>query len=333
MDFLSIAGWLSAKRTFLAGDASNRRYERLSIPHEGTALLMDAPDQEESNQAFLDMTAWLKRQGFKVPDILAADAALGFVLLEDLGDLTYTHCLNTKLVSEKDLYTAAVDVLVDLYKKQSPDEGLLPPYDWAALEGELTIFLDWYVPAIWKRKMDSKERAIFLALWHTTYTALPKLPRQVCVLRDFHVDNLMWDPQGKTAQDQCMLLDYQDARWGSPAYDLVSLLEDARRDVGPVLAAAMRARYLSSCPDMPPAAFMDHYHWFGAQRSVKILGIFTRLCHRDGKKNYLQHVPRLWRWVEQNLDQPALQPLREWFDAHMPAAQRGTPGTTGVIYD
>ncbi len=166
-------------------------------------------------------------------------------------------------------------------------------------------------------------RAEYLEIWRRLLDHAHQTP-PVLVLRDYHVDNLMLleDRDGLAA---CGLLDFQDAVAGPRAYDLVSLLEDARRDIPPALVSDMKARYLAAFPGLDREIFEASYAVLGAQRHAKVIGIFTRLCRRDGKPDYLQHIPRLWRLLENGLEHPALGPMRDWFDRHVPPEMRGIP--------
>jgi aminoglycoside/choline kinase family phosphotransferase len=244
------------------------------------------------------------------------------LLLEDLGDSTYTRLL-AEGADEAALYGLAVDVLTWLQRRFDPLTGTLPPYDETRLLNEAALLVDWFLPAATGMPTSTDLREAYLACWRQVLPrageAMPAL-----VLRDYHVDNLLLlpDRQGVAA---CGLLDFQDAVIGPATYDLVSLLEDARRDVAPGLAATMIERYLAAFPGIDRAAFLASYAVLGAQRSCKIVGIFTRLLVRDGKPQYLKHIPRVWRLIEQDLRHPALQPVAEFLARHVPQALRGIP--------
>jgi hypothetical protein len=319
--FLSQAGWGAAARLALAGDASFRRYVRLAGP-TGRAMLMDAPPPEDIGP-FLAVAGLLHRLGLSAPRILAADAEAGLLLEEDFGDDTYTRLLVAG-AAEEPLYALAVDLLIALNRGFHADMApLLPRYDEARLLAEAALLVDWYLPAITGAPIEGDERAAYLALWRSLLPLARDVP-ETLVLRDYHVDNLM-RLKGREGVAACGLLDFQDAVLGPASYDLVSLLEDARRDVPEALARAMRARFLAAFPALAPDAFERSYAVLGAQRNCKILGIFTRLCVRDGKPAYLAHIPRVWRLLEADMRHPALAPLARWLERCIPVAERRIP--------
>lgn len=316
--FLEQAGWGDAQRRPLAGDASFRRYERL---HHGsqTAVLMDAPPPQEDVRPFIRMARWLVAQGFSAPRILAEDSAHGFLLLEDLGDDLYSRLLRAG-GDETALYEAAIDMLLRLHKHSAPAE--LAPYDAARLIDEAGLFPDWYLPALTGQPTAPAQRAEFDALLAALAPAAVTM-RPIAVLRDFHADNLLWLPD-RTDTARVGLLDFQDAVAGHPAYDLVSLLEDARRDVAPALAEAMLTRYISGSAS-DDASFRRAYAILGAQRNIRIIGIFTRLWKRDGKSGYQAFMPRMWGLLERDLAHPELADLRAWVDQAAPMDLRRKP--------
>jgi aminoglycoside/choline kinase family phosphotransferase len=319
-EFLTIAGWGGADRGVLADDASFRRYDRL-IRGDGRAVLMDAPPPMEDVRPFIHIDRLLRHMGLSAPDILAEDVEAGLLLLEDLGDNTYTRAL-AEGGDEAALYELAVDLLVELHRRFA-DNSALPPYDNEALLTEAKLLTDWYMPAIRGHETPATLRAEYCDLWLAALAEARRMPATL-VLRDYHVDNMIWLPERPGAA-ACGLLDFQDARLGPITYDLVSLLEDARRDVPPALAAKLLDRYLAAFPELDREAFAGSYAIMGAQRSAKILGIFTRLDRRDGKPAYLSHIPRVWRWLEGDLAHPALADLRAWFDRVLPPESRVTP--------
>lgn len=316
--FLLGAGWGSASRAKLAGDASFRKYERLQ---QGTdkAVLMDAPPPHEDVRPFLRIARELLNKGYSAPRILAEDVDLGFLLLEDLGDDLYARLLRQG-ADEATLYADAIDFLLDLHRH--PAAADLAPYDEVRLIAEVELFLDWYLPALTGHEADAKLRAEFQDLWHVLAPDVAKPPR-VLVLRDFHAENLIWLPE-RPGVAKVGLLDFQDAVAGHPAYDLVSLLEDARRDVAPALAEAMLQRYIAGS-GQDALAFRRAYAILGAQRNIRILGVFTRLWKRDGKPQYQNFMPRMWGLVERDLMHPALSDLRAWFDRVVPRDLRHQP--------
>ena len=324
--FLDAAGWGRALRRPLAGDASFRHYERLTLGRR-TAVLMDAPPPKEDVQPFLIIARHLSRLGYSAPTIMAADETAGLVLLEDLGDDLYTRILAGAdgAALEPALYAAAIDLLADLHTKPVPDG--LGRYDEPRLLSETELFLDWYLPRRFRREVEPTEREAYRAAWRAVLPLAWRAPPALA-LRDYHADNLIWllardhaatDPRGLR---RVGLLDFQDAIVAPLPYDLVSLLEDARRDVPPDIVQAMIKRYLASRPELDEAFFRTSYAVLGAQRNVRILGIFSRLSVRDGKARYLGFLPRVWRLVEHDLSHPALAPVAQWFARAVPHAER-----------
>jgi aminoglycoside/choline kinase family phosphotransferase len=319
--FLAQAGWDGAARRKLAGDASFRHYDRLAM-NGSTAVLMDAPPPHEDVRPFLAVTRLLQGLDLSAPRVLAENVEAGLLLLEDFGDGTFTRRLAAG-DDEQALYTLAVDLLILLHRRFEPTGTDLPSYDEPRLLAEAALLVDWYLPAIRGTPTPPALRDSYFAAWRRVLPLAGAAPTTL-VLRDNHVDNMMVLPdRGGIAG--CGLLDYQDAVLGPASYDLVSLLEDARRDVPPALAAAMKARYIAAFPNLDRAGFAASYAVLGAQRSCKIIGIFTRLCVRDGKPTYLAHIPRVWRLVEQDLRHPALAPVAGWLEEHLPPEERRTP--------
>ncbi len=319
--FLAAAGFGAARLDWLAADASFRRYGRLS-GSSAPALVMDAPPGREDVRPWLSIARHLKGLGFSAPAVLAEDVAAGLLLIEDFGDDTFTRLL-AKGADEGALYDLAIDVLARLHGCPDAVPAGLAPYDTERLLAEALLFTDWYLPALRGRETGADERAEFEALWREAFSlAVP--PRPTLVLRDYHVDNLMRVP-GRDGIAACGLLDFQDGLAGHPAYDLVSLIEDARRDLGPGIAARARDRYIAQCPAAGDHAFAAAGAVLAAGRNTKIIGIFTRLCRRDGKPRYLAHIPRVWRLLEGDLAHPALARLARWFDRAVPPASRAAP--------
>ncbi|MEP9401055.1 aminoglycoside phosphotransferase family protein [Sphingomonas sp. VNH70] len=306
--FLSHAGWGAGQILPLAVDASFRRYYRV-VEAGRTAVLMDAPPPEDTRK-FAKMAQWLAERGFAAPAILADDADKGFMLLEDFGDMRLRETVDAAPESEARLYAAAVDQLLRLQRHEAAP---VPPYDRAFILREADLLIEWYCDAL-GLAVDAEG---YRAAWNAAFDALPEMP-VVTVLRDYHAENLMLLDDGRLG-----LLDFQDALAGHPAYDLVSLLQDARRDVPPVIEATMLARYVQATG--VGEGFDAAYHLFGAQRNAKILGIFTRLWRRDGKPRYGALCPRVWRYIERDLAHPSLSGLARWFDDNIPPHRRGDP--------
>ncbi len=323
--FLAAEGWAEAERAVLSADASFRSYDRLRRNSEHR-VLMDAPPPQEDVHPFLQIAEILRRFGLSAPQIFAVDADNGFVLLEDLGDATFTRRLADG-AGETALYELAVDALVGLHRAwQTEPDRSVPPYDDARLLDEAALLVDWYLPELRGRATPSSERQTYLELWRQSFAAARAVP-ETLVLRDYHVDNLIELP-GREGVRRCGLLDFQDAVRGPVTYDLVSLLEDARRDVPEHLQQAMTSRYLNAVNeflDIDEAAFGASAAILAAQRSAKIIGIFTRLWRRDGKDQYLRHIPRVWRWLEGDLTHSALADIKRWFDLAIPPAERVMP--------
>ena len=302
--FLAVHGWGDARIEPLAGDASFRRYFRVVAPGR-SAVLMDAPPPHEDPRPFLAVARHLAGLGFAPPRVLGEDLATGLVLLEDFGDARMREVVDADAAAETGIYERAVDLLLAL-RRHPPAPGLRP-YDMAEYQREAGLFPEWYAPAV----ECSVDAAGYKAAWAKALAPLAG-DRSVTVLRDYHAENLMLLADGRLG-----LLDFQDALAGHPVYDLVSLLQDARRDVAPALEAAMLDRYAAAAP-LDRAA----YALLGAQRTAKILGIFTRLWKRDGKLRYLAYQPRVWAYLERDLAHPALAPVKAWFDANIPASAR-----------
>jgi aminoglycoside/choline kinase family phosphotransferase len=313
--FLELAGWGAARREPLAGDASARRYERLF--GDGRAVLMDVPPGSGLVVApFLAVAAWLRAGGFSAPEVLAADPAAGLVLLEDFGDDLFARICAAAPEREAGLYAAAVDLLADLQRRPPPNGGWTPPpYDMALLLREARLAVEWYLPAATGRPVAADLAAEFEALAEAAFAPVASA-RTAAVLRDYHAENLIWLPE-RPAHAHVGMLDFQDMLVGHPAYDLVSLLEDARRDTSPELRAAMLARYLERS-GADPAAFGHAAHVLSAQRNLKILGLFTRLCRRDRKPRYLAHLPRVWGHLGRDLAAPGLAALAAFVARRLP---------------
>ena len=308
--FLDAHGWTGATLLPVAGDASFRRYFRV-VAGTRHAMLMDAPPPHEDPRPFIAVAQWLVERTFRAPAILASDLTQGLVLIEDFGDDRLREAIDASSDEGMALYAPAIDLLGRLHAHPA---GPFAPYDRGVLAREAALFVDWYCPAIGI----VPDRAGWHSAWDAVFDhGIATDP--VTVLRDYHAENLMLlAPDGALG-----LLDFQDALAGHPAYDLVSLLQDARRDVDPMVEVAMLARYREATGVGDD--FLDAYHVLGAQRNAKILGIFTRLWKRDGKPRYPTLCPRVWTYLERDLTQPVMAPVAAWFDANVPAARRGDP--------
>lgn len=348
MAFLVGAGWRDAALQEFPGDASTRRYARLTRKGE-TAILMDAPAAAEAPAcpagasprerlalgynatarlagsnlaAFAGIASALTARGFSAPRILAADFKSGFLLLEDLGDDLFARAIGQG-VDEAPLYEHAVDVLAAIYRSSFPErmralgrDWIVSPYDRLALQAEADLFLDWYGARRAGLALTDAARADWQAAWAPALTLLEDQPKGLA-LRDFHAENLMWMPH-RDGPARVGLIDFQDALFAHPAYDLVSLIEDARRDVSPGLAEPLKARFTEKAGITDTGAFEAAYAVTGAQRNAKILGIFVRLAERDRKPRYLDLLPRVARHFVRDLSHPSLGGVRSWVEVHTP---------------
>ena len=355
-DFLRRAGWAGAALAPLPGDASTRHYARLQLGGRHAMLMVQPqgaetgtapPDADEAVRRALGYNAvarlagadcrrfaavaeFLRARGLGAPSIYAADYARGLLLLEDLGDTLFTDVV-AQGVSESALYKAAVEVLAKLHREKAPD--FLAPaiplfaYDEIALVAETDLMLDWFLPLALGRKASEAEYREHRALWRAALQAIGDR-EHVFVHRDYHAQNLMWLPQ-REGLGRVGLIDFQDAVAGSRAYDLISLVEDARRDVAPELAEIATRHYLAAMraqgTPLDEARFRAEMAVMAAQRNTKIVGIFARLYARDGKRRYLGYLPRVWRYLERDFEHPLMAGLRAWYDRTIPKARRTLP--------
>jgi tRNA threonylcarbamoyl adenosine modification protein YjeE len=338
--------WLGAHIAYLQGDASTRAYARLSSDG-GTVLLMDAPRQpdgppirdgkpysriahlaEDMVRPFVAIGAILRGAGLSAPEVVAMDLAKGLLLVEDLGDRVFGNEIAAGRVAQTELWRTAVDALIALRGVPVPaslplPDGIsyvLPRRDRDAFQIEIELLLDWYWPALKGEPVPRGVRAEFSALWAPVLDRLLGLPGG-WFLRDYHSPNLIWLPERKGIA-RVGIIDFQDALNEHFAFDLVSLLQDARVTVPQELEAELFARYCAeiarSEPAFDRAAFAAAYADFGAQRNTRLLGLWARLLKRDGKPQYLQHIPRTWGYLARNLRAPGLGALRAWYDRHFP---------------
>ena len=352
-DFLARSGWGEALVTPLPGDASTRRYARLALS-DRKAMLMDQPQNAESPPAPLDASEeerralgynavarlagadcarfvaaaqWLRAHGLAAPEIYHADTAQGFVILEDLGDALFAEVLADG-GDEKQLYQHAVEVLAKVHAEDAPGalaaNKPLFDYDLAALIAETDLLTEWFLPLALGRKATQEESLEHRNLWRAILCETVK-HRRVFVHRDFHAQNLLWLPQ-RNGIKRVGLIDFQDAVAGNQAYDLISLIEDARRDVSPELAEFATAHYLAarraSGARVDEEGFRHAMAVMAAQRNAKIVGIFARLYKRDGKARYLVFLPRVWSYLERDLRHPSLAGLRAWYARVIPKDKR-----------
>lgn len=313
--FLSGTDWAAADHSNLAGDASNRRYLRLYRSGQApqTAVLMDAPaDKGEDVRPFVYIAEHLTHLGLSAPKIYAQDSVAGLLLLEDLGDDLFARVLEKNQGMENSLYSSAIDVLAHLHRFKVPNT--LARYD-ADTAAELSaLVFDWYSPKAANSTM-SRGRSDFVSLMRATLdTHAPE--QDVLIQRDYHSENLLWLPN-RDGLARVGLLDFQDAMAGHRAYDLVSLLQDARRDVAPEVEEAMIRKYCD-LTDQNPEEFRKSYATLGVQRNLRILGVFARLCIRDGKAHYIDFIPRVWSLLLRDLTHPALADLQDLLIQFLP---------------
>lgn len=315
-NFLATCGWSGADILPLAGDASFRRYFRV-VDGTRSAVLMDAPPPHEDPRPFVAVAEWLGSVGLSAPAIIASDLERGLLLLSDFGSARMRERLDEEPAAERELYTLATDVLVHLHG-QAPMAGL-PPHGLDQWLEELRLFTDWYCPAV-GLEVDGDD---YQAAWRQVLEPVAKDGLgPVTVLRDYHAENIML-VEGAEGVERFGLLDFQDALSGHPAYDLASVLEDARRDVDPAIERAMLDRYIAAAG--AGDAFERGYWALAAQRNTRILGVFTRLWKRDGKPGYRRFQSRMWGLLERDLAQPGLEPVRDWFNEYVSEAYRRAP--------
>lgn len=311
--FLAGTDWETADRRPLAGDASNRRYLRLTRDDGTTAVLMDAPPERgEDIRPFVAIARHLTGLGLSAPRILAEDATRGLCLIEDLGDDLFARVLERDPAREAELYAAAVDVLVDLHR-HAPPAGLRP-YDSTTMPEPGVLALDWYVHC-GDRSADPAARDTLGVLLSQALVPWDNDAR-VLVQRDYHAENLLWLPDRDGAA-RVGLLDFQDAAAGHVAYDLASLTRDARRDVSPATIAAAEARYIAAT-GWDPQAFAAATAAMAVQRNLRILGVFARLSLHYAKPHYVDRIPRVWAMLTADLAHPTMAPLARWCATHLP---------------
>ena len=354
LDFLKGAGLAEAARAPLPGDASTRRYERLTTPGGASLMLMDqapaaesppadpswTPQQRQAAgwnavarlsagriEAFAAVAAHLKSLGLSAPEIPALDAPNGLAVLEDFGDALFARVIEDG-ADETPLYLTAIEALAALHEAGSPPQTLHGPggdwplltYDETALQGGADLFVEWLPRLDDRVAFDAAAVTAWREAW-APLVASGAGGASVMAHRDYHAENLIWLPE-RQGPARVGMIDFQDAVRAHPSWDLHSLLQDARRDVSPALEAEALDRYFALRPQVDRAAFMADYAGLAALNEARIIGIFARLIARDGKPRYRQFLPRMWRHLNANLEQPALAPVARWFDRHVPAAVR-----------
>lgn len=315
-EFLATTDWKNGIARPLAGDASNRKYERVTAEGLPTAVLMDAPPEAgEDVGPFLTIAQHLSSLGLSAPTIYAQDVTHGFLLIEDLGDGLFARVLDHTPDIEDALYRAAVDALIVAQNARPPK---VQHYDVTAMTTTAMLAVDWYLPHGTGRATPEVLRQDYESLVRGMLSRL-MLGDPVLVQRDYHAENLLWLPN-REGPARVGLLDFQDAMLGHPAYDLASLLKDARRDVAPEVQREM-LRYFIDQTGADAAAFSGAYAACSAQRNLRILGVFTRLCVRDGKPDYPDLIPRVWRNLVEDLQHPSLTELRDFVLTNVPAPE------------
>lgn len=346
--FLDQAGWFEARRAPLAGDASSRRYERLAGPR-GKAVLMDwpagpdavvVPGREaysriahlaEDCRPFVAVGEYLRSLGLSAPEIFAADLPHGLLLLEDLGDDLFGPAIDAgqgpKGVALDEMYAAAIEMLVTLQAHDAPmqlpvghgEVHVLPHFDESVFRAEIDVLLDWYMPVVRMQEMSADARAEYHAIW-TRLKPLFDFGPKTLFLRDFHSPNMLWLGD-RSSVSRIGLIDYQDALIGSRAYDVVSFLQDARRDVPREREAHMLNRYCDlariELDAFDEESFRAAYASLGAERAMRLIGLWPRLLKRDGKPQYMAHMPRTMDYLTRNLAHPALAELRLWAEKNV----------------
>lgn len=356
-EFLKGAGLGDAARQLLAGDASTRRYERLSTPGGRSLIFMDQPPAVETApcapdatpeqrleagynasarlaagrvEAFIAAADYLRSRGLSAPEIVAADPGQGLAVLEDLGDDLYARLIEAG-AAEAPLYEAAIDALIALHAAPPPQilngggaSWPLLAYDDLALKTGSDLFLEWWPKVSGLPAFDDEAVKAWETLWAPVRARGSEAalgPQGVFAHRDYHAENLVWLPDRDGAR-RVGMLDFQDALRAHPAWDLLSLLQDARRDVPQGLEAAMLGRYLEARPDLGRERFLADYRALAALNAARILFIFARQVAGFKRPRYTAFMPRTWRQLERNLDAPGMEGLKAWFDRQVPQERR-----------
>jgi len=322
--FLQYAGLSGFEIEPLKLDASSRRYFRVRLPDGTTRILMDDEGCRNKIREFAELSAFLLRHHIHVPEIYAADFDNGFLLLSDLGDATFTRLL-AKNYNEEYLYTMATDALINIaHITDRPD--CCKPLDKQRLIDDICFFADWYFPMAAGYPLSESQRREFVQLMENCVDMAYKVPNRM-VLWDYHVDNVMLPPNAW----HCAVIDFQDAMWGPLTYDIMSLLEDARREVSAPVVAKMKDKFFRALSDISREDFDESFAFLSMFRHMRVLGRFTILAAINGKDRYLQFVPHLWNMLNRTLQHPRLQPIRQWLATNFPENLRRLP-TRKPIY-
>ncbi|QPM91496.1 aminoglycoside phosphotransferase family protein [Pseudooceanicola algae] len=324
LNFIAGTEWAGAQVAPLAGDASMRKYDRLTSPDGGSAVLMDAPPEKgEDVRPFVRIARHLTALGLSAPQVLAADEARGFLLLEDLGDGLFARVVADDPALEVPLYTAAVEALIALHSGKPP-KGTAP-YDPPLMTQMAVLAHEWYAAGVTGELPENSED--FTLEFNKMLRDLTGTP-EVLILRDYHAENLLWLPE-RDGVARVGQLDFQDAMLGHRAYDLVSLLQDARRDVPADLEEAMIAHFTTRA-GLEPEAFRAAYDLLSVQRNLRILGVFARLSMAYGRAHYVDLIPRVWGYLLRSLDRPGMDRLRKGLMHDLPAP---TPEALKILKD
>jgi N-acetylmuramate 1-kinase len=338
-EFLDGAGYADARRQRMPGDASTRSYARL-VRDDGVVILMNSPRRPDGGKSyatavhlaedvnpFVAIARGLSERGFSAPAIHHADLDNGFLVTEDFGSVGFIEGDPPRPIAER--YETATDMLAVLHREPLPEilplapqiTYAIPVFDTDALLVEVGLMLEWYLRDRGVEPTDDMQ-AEFVKMWRNLLeTAAARTPDRTWVLRDFHSPNLIWlDPRPGIAK--VGIIDFQDTVLGPAAYDLVSLLQDARIDIPEQLELALLTRYIkarrAADEGFDPAGFAELYAIMSLQRNTRLLGTFARLNRRDGKPHYLRHQPRIWAYLGRSLAHPALASVRDWYSANVP---------------
>lgn len=323
LEFLHNCNLKDAQRVKLKNDASFRRYERI-IDNDKSFILMDAPIEHEETLPFINIANFLKNSNLSAPEILNSNSEHGFILLEDFGDESFNNILSGKSplsneLGEDKIYERAVDCLIHLHKIPSTKISI-PEYTDEIYLRESNQFIDWYVSTLNGEILSEDQKQEFNYILKELLDKT-KISPDVVVLRDYHADNLMWLTD-RVAHNKVGILDFQDALMGSITYDLVSLLEDARRDVNTALAENMINHYLKAFPQLSRKDFHLAYTILGIQRNLKIVGFCARQAVHNKNPFYLSLLPRVWRYINNDLKHPSLLHLKKWLVKAVPSQIR-----------
>ena len=307
----------------IRSDASFRKYFRVYIKNKKKKLLLvNSPKEIENNLGYLKVTNIFENMNLSVPKIFNFDSSRGSFLIEDFGLNTYTNSLKNG-ISEYKLYNLATNILIYINNHSKNLEKKLPKYSNKKFIDEVLLFLKWYWPAIYKKKPKKNIENEFVRIWKNLLNRNLKT-KKVLVHRDFHIDNLFF-LKDRLNLKACGLIDFQDSVIGPSSYDLVSLLEDARRNVNKKVAYKMNNKFVKKFSKQEKENFINEYRVLAVNRHLKIIGIFTRLFLRDKKKSYLKHIPRLWKLIEYNLNFNLLNELNKWMNNFFPKKNRIKP--------